>query len=168
MIVGLLSDTHDRLAAMVAGMNLLQQAGAEFFIHCGDVGSEQIFDQLAGTKSVFVWGNNDWDRTTLSRYAKALDIQNGNTFVEIELDGKLAAVTHGDDPKIVRRVIDEQRHDYLFVGHSHIKADKHFGNVRLINPGALHRANPKTVALLDTQTDIVRFITVSGSSGSGT
>jgi putative phosphoesterase len=163
MIVGLLSDTHDRLAPMLAAMNLLQQAGAEFFIHCGDVGSEQIFDQLAGTKSVFVWGNNDWDRKDLGRYAQSLDIQNGETFVELQLDNKLAAVTHGDDAKIVRRVLDEQRHDYLFVGHSHIKVDRRVGKVRLINPGALHRANPKSVAVLDTTTDIVRFITVSGS-----
>jgi putative phosphoesterase len=163
MIVGLLSDTHDRLTAMVAGMNILQQAGAEFFIHCGDVGSEQIFDQLAGTKSVFVWGNNDWDRKDLGRYAMSLEIQNGESFVELQLDGKLAAVTHGDDVKIVRRVLDEQRHDYLFVGHSHIKTDKQFGKVRLINPGALHRANPKTVAVLDTESGLVRFITVSGS-----
>jgi putative phosphoesterase len=163
MIVGLLSDTHDRLAAMIAGMNLLQQAGAEFFIHCGDVGSEQIFDQLAGVKSVFVWGNNDWERKDLSRYAKALEIQNGDTFAELRLDDKLAAVTHGDDPKIVRRVLEEQRHNYLFVGHSHVKRDERVGSVRIINPGALHRANPKTVAVLDTQSDIVRFITVSGS-----
>jgi putative phosphoesterase len=163
MIVGLLSDTHDRLAAMIAGMNLLQQAGAEFFIHCGDVGGEQIFDQLAGLKSVFVWGNNDWERKDLSRYAKALEIQNGDTFAELRLDDKLAAVTHGDDPKIVRRVLEEQRHNYLFVGHSHVKRDERVGSVRIINPGALHRANPKTVAVLDTQTDIVRFITVSGT-----
>lgn len=163
MIVGLLSDTHDRLAAMVAGMNILQQAGAELFIHCGDVGSEQIFDQLAGHKSVFVWGNNDWDRNGLSRYAKSLEIQNGGTFIELDLDGKLAAVTHGDDAKIVRRVLQEQRHDYLFLGHSHVKRDERVGKVRIINPGALHRANPKTVALLDTQSDIVRFITVTGS-----
>lgn len=163
MIVGLLSDTHDRLGAMVAGMNLLQQAGAEFFIHCGDVGSEQIFDQLAGHKSVFVWGNNDWDRTTLSRYAKALEIQNGDTFVELDLDGKLAAVTHGDNRSLVRQVLEEQRHDYLFLGHSHVLRDELVGQVRIINPGALHRANPKTVAVLDTNSDIVRFITVSGS-----
>jgi putative phosphoesterase len=163
MIVGLLSDTHDRLTATVAGINLLQQAGAEIFIHCGDVGSEQIFDQLAGLKSVFVWGNNDLDRTGLARYAQALHIQNGGTFVELDLDGKRVAVTHGDDQKIFRRVIEDQRHDYLFVGHSHIKMDKRIGKVRLINPGALHRANPKTVAVLDTQSDIVRFITVSGT-----
>jgi putative phosphoesterase len=163
MIVGLLSDTHDRLSATVAGIHLLQQAGAEFFIHCGDVGSEQIFDQLAGTKSVFVWGNNDWDRNGLARYAKDLGIQNGETFVELDLDDKLAAVTHGDDTKIVRRVLEEQRHDYLFLGHSHVKRNERVGKVRIINPGALHRANPKTVALLDTQSDIVRFITVSGS-----
>lgn len=163
MIVGILSDTHDRLTATVAGIDVLQQAGAEFFIHCGDVGSEQIFDQLAGLNCVFVWGNNDWDRSGLSRYAQALGIQNGNTFVEVPFGGKLAAVTHGDDAKIVRRVLEEQRHDYLFVGHSHIKADHRVGTIRVINPGALHRATPKTVAILDTQSDIVRFLTVSAS-----
>ncbi|HTL30153.1 MAG TPA: metallophosphoesterase family protein [Tepidisphaeraceae bacterium] len=167
MLVGLLSDTHDRLNAMIAGMNALQQAAAEIFIHCGDVGSEQIFDQLAGTNSIFVWGNNDWDRTDLARYAQALSIRNGDTFAEVPLDGKLAAVTHGDDAKIIRRVLEGQKHDYLFLGHSHVRADHHVGKVRVINPGALHRANPKSVALLDTATDIVRFITVI-PSGSGT
>jgi hypothetical protein len=31
----------------------------------------------------------------------------------------------------------------------------------VINPGALHRAREKTVATLDTDTDIVRFITIA-------
>lgn len=160
MIVGLLSDTHDRLNAMIAGMNALQQAGAEFFIHCGDVGNELIFDQLAGTNSLFVWGNNDWNRADLARYAQSLSIRNGDTFAEVPLDGKLAAVTHGDDHKLVRRVLDEQRHDYLFLGHSHIKADQRVGNTRIINPGALHRATEKTVAVLDTSSGSLRFLVI--------
>ena len=35
------------------------------------------------------------------------------------------------------------------------------GRVRLINPGALYRAATKTVAVLNTQTDELRFLTVS-------
>ena len=48
MIVGILSDTHDRVAAAAAAIERLRQHGAEYFIHCGDVGSERVLDQLAG------------------------------------------------------------------------------------------------------------------------
>lgn len=62
---------------------------------------------------------------------------------------------------IVQRVLEGQAHDYLFVGHSHVKLDTRVGRVRVINPGALHRAREKTVATLDTGTDLLRFITVA-------
>ena len=39
--------------------------------------------------------------------------------------------------RLVRRVLDEQEHDYLLVGHTHVKEDRRVGRVRMINPGAL-------------------------------
>ena len=157
MLLGILSDTHDRLNAAAAGIAALKEAGAEYFLHCGDVGGEQVLDQLAGLRAAFVWGNNDWDRVGLQRYATELGIQCFGAFGELELDGKTIAIAHGDDDRSVRRVLDGQRHDYLFVGHSHVKADMRVGRVRVINPGALHRAREKTVATLDTATDLLRF-----------
>ena len=65
MIVGILSDTHDRIDATAAAVKTLTANGAEFLIHCGDVGSDPILDQLAGIPSAFVWGNNDFDRRGL-------------------------------------------------------------------------------------------------------
>ena len=56
-------------------------------------------------------------------------------------------------------LLAEQRHDYLFQGHSHIREDRTVGRVRIVNPGALHRARPKTVALVDTEGG-VEFIEV--------
>ena len=41
-----------------------------------------------------------------------------------------------------------------------MREDRLVGRVRVINPGALHRANPKTVALLDTAADRVEFLEV--------
>jgi len=35
VLIGILSDTHDRVDAMAAAMKLLRDAGAQFFIHCG-------------------------------------------------------------------------------------------------------------------------------------
>lgn len=160
VIVGILSDTHDRIEPALAGIKLLQQGGAEFYIHCGDVGGEQILDLLAGLPSAIVWGNNDFDRPLLTRYAESLGIAVFQTLGELELGGEHFAVTHGDDARIVRQVLDQQEHDYLLTGHSHIKADQRIGRVRVINPGALHRAIEKTVALLNTETDALQFLIV--------
>ena len=161
MIVGILSDTHDRVAAAAAAVELLRSRGAEFFIHCGDVGSERVLDQLAGLRAAFVWGNNDYDRLDLQRYAQRLDIQCFGNFGEIDLGGKQFAVLHGDDFRLKQRVLAGQRHDYLLQGHTHVPQDERVGRTRCINPGALHRAKEKTVALLDTVADEVTFLSVA-------
>jgi uncharacterized protein len=82
-------------------------------------------------------------------------------FGELELGGKTFAVFHGDDFTLSRRLTLEKRHDYLLQGHSHVRMDERVGRMRVINPGALHRANPKTVAVLDTESDALQFLTIN-------
>ena len=160
MLVGILSDTHDRLAALNAGLRALREHGAEYFVHCGDLGSPRMLDPFAGTPAAFVFGNNDWDREGLERYAGDLGIQCLGSSGELTLAGKKFAVTHGDHAEFIRRVVAEQRHDYLLQGHTHSHADVRAGSVRIINPGALYRAHEKTVAVLDTATDRLEFLVV--------
>lgn len=164
MLLGILSDTHDRAGAMGEGMRLLRAAGAAFYVHCGDVGSAAVLDHLAGEPSAFVFGNNDWDHEALRSYADAIGVRCLGAYDTLELAGRRVAVTHGDDGAIVSRVLKEQRHDYLLVGHSHVPGEQRVGAVRVINPGALHRARVKTVALLDLATDDLRWIEVPISS----
>ena len=160
VILGILSDTHDRVDAMAAAVELLRRHRAEFFIHCGDVGSERVLDHLAGVPGAFVFGNTDWDRAPLSRYARQIGVACHDDLADLELGGKKIAVTHGDDFKLKQRLLAEQRHDYLFQGHTHVRADQRVGRTRVINPGALHRAKEKTVATLDTATDKLVFLVV--------
>jgi putative phosphoesterase len=160
VLVGILSDTHDRIDAMAAAVKLLRQRGAEFFVHCGDVGSERVLDHLAGLPSAFVFGNTDWDRAALARYAQSIGVACHGSFADLELGGKRVAVTHGDDFKLKQCLLAEQQHDYLLQGHTHVRADERVGRTRLINPGALQRAKEKTVALLDTASDRVEFLVV--------
>ena len=160
MLIGLLSDTHDKLAATIAAMRVLRAAGAEFFIHGGDVGGEQILDVFAGDNAAFVWGNNDWDRRELARYAKTIGLRCLDDFGELTLDNKRFAITHGDDLATLRRVQNDQRHDYLITGHTHVRHDERIGKLRWINPGALYRAREKSVALLNTSTDDLKFLVV--------
>jgi uncharacterized protein len=160
MLVGILSDTHDRLDAMIAAMRVLRGAGAEYFLHGGDVGGDKILDVLAGDRAAFVFGNNDWDRRELARYAKTIGVQCLDDFGEVTIDGKLFAITHGDDAARLRRIQNEQRHDYLITGHTHVRRDERVERIRWINPGALYRAREKTVALLDPAADVLQFLTV--------
>jgi uncharacterized protein len=159
VLIGILSDTHDHVAAMAAGMATLQAAGAEFIVHCGDVGGERILDLLAGTPSAFVWGNCDVDRDELAGYAAKIGVDCRGEFADLELGGKKIAVTHGDDLRHMR-VGMAGAFDYLLHGHTHVVRDQRAGGVRIINPGALHRAATKTVAVLDTEKDVLRFLTV--------
>ena len=161
VIVGILSDTHDRVDAMAAAMRVLRGRGAEFFVHCGDVGSERVLDHLAGVPAAFVFGNTDWDRAALARHAAHLGVGCHPSMADLELGGKKIAVTHGDDPRLKQRILAEQRHDYLLQGHTHVRADETVGRTRVINPGALHRAKEKTVATLDTESGKVAFVVVS-------
>jgi putative phosphoesterase len=160
VILGLLSDTHDRFTAAQAAVQTLRANGAEHLLHAGDVGKEQIIDLLTGGPAAFVWGNNDFDRVSLASYATSLSVDCLGVFGELELDGKKIALTHGDDDKLVRRVLEEQRHDYLITGHTHVRHDRRKGRVRWINPGALHRVGVKTVAILDTSSDVLRSMTI--------
>ena len=160
MIVGLLSDTHDRLHATSLAVQALLGAGAQFLIHCGDVGSEQILDQLAGVPAAFVFGNTDWDRPGLQRYAGDIGVRCLAEGGELALGGKSFYVTHGDDARAMRRALDAQQYDYLLHGHTHVTRDERVGRTRIINPGAMHRAREKTVAILDTETGRLTFLTV--------
>jgi putative phosphoesterase len=161
VLIGILSDTHGAGEAASAAVALLLKEGAAHLIHCGDVGSPSVLDALADrVPAAFVWGNTDHDRPALRRYATALKIQCFDTFGELDLAGKRIAVTHGDDAQLVRRVLAGQQHDYLLVGHSHVREDRRVGRVRVINPGALYRAAEKSVALLDAAHDELRFLAV--------
>ena len=160
MLIGIVSDTHDRVDPYAAALQRLQALGAEYFIHCGDVGNEQILDLLAGFRATFVWGNNDWDTQHLEGYAASLELDCGGRFASLELDGKKIAVIHGDDEKRKRALLAEQKYDYLMQGHTHVFEDVRSGKTRIINPGALYRAHPKSVALLNTKTDKLQRIIV--------
>jgi predicted phosphodiesterase len=123
-----------------------------------------MLNELLGMKAAFVWGNCDYDRAGLERYAKALGVACYGAFGDFTLDGKRMALIHGDDHRLRQQLLAGQEYDYLFQGHTHVPDDRRVGRTRVINPGALHRANPKTAALLDTAADRLESLTVGSSA----
>jgi putative phosphoesterase len=156
--LGILSDTHSQLIVTQRAIAMLAENGAEFYLHCGDIGDETILDALAGLPGAFVFGNNDYDHDGLRRYGEAIGLQCLGTGGVLELAGKRVAVTHGDELMTVSKYRRPGSGiDYLFTGHSHIRHDQRVGMVRWINPGALYRAGVKSVATLDLPTDTLKF-----------
>lgn len=155
-LLGLLSDTHGRAERCREAITRLKDAGAQAFVHCGDVGEEDVFDIMAGEKVWFVWGNTDLHRPTLARYAADLGLNCLGSGGELSFAGRRLYVTHGDDLQKVQAICEMAERgddpaatpDFLFTGHTHVPHDRYCGSMRWINPGALHRARPKTAALL--------------------
>jgi putative phosphoesterase len=160
MILGILSDTHNQLPRTRAAVALLRAHGAAALVHCGDLTEPEIVPICATLPCWFALGNNDADNVPALRRAiadaGAVCLGWGG---EVTLAGKRVAVAHGHMGTDVRRLL-AARPDYLLSGHSHHPADRRDGPTRRINPGALHRAEEYTVALLDLESDELRFLTV--------
>jgi len=163
MKLGILSDTHDQVARAMQAVEALADAGASALIHCGDLTRPDVVHACASTPLTchYVFGNNDFDRTGLRAAMEATGGVCLEDAGEVVLGGRRIAVTHGDDSRAFRRLLAAQP-DYLLFGHTHIPLDERDGPIRQVNPGALHRARQWTVALLDLETDSVRFVAISG------
>lgn len=149
MLIGILADTHDRLEPTVSALKILKAQGAGFLIHCGDVGSGMILDELAKFKCAIVWGNNDWDCASLTRYAEERGIRVLGNCGRLTLEGKTFLVAHGDRTIPINDAIENQDCDYILHGHTHVRRDQKIGRIQVINPGALHRTARRTVATLE-------------------
>lgn len=161
VLIGILSDTHGRHGIAANAVNLLHRRGAIRFIHCGDVGSPRVLDQLAGLEATFVTGNTDYDRQVLLSYGRRIGLEPCHPMADLTIGDKRIAVLHGDDSRLMHQLLLGQNYDYLLHGHTHIRDDRREGRTRIINPGALHRAAEKTVALLDLNADTVEFLVVA-------
>lgn len=163
MLLGLLSDTHGRCERMQQAVRALRARGASALVHCGDIGTEKVLNELQGCTAWFVWGNNDDPHGPLADYARDLGLAlPPSPPLRLELAGKRIAVLHGDEREFANlwRAADSPAGielDYVFYGHTHVPDDRRRGATRFVNPGALHRARSFTVATLDLTADELHF-----------
>ena len=157
MLLGLLSDTHGKLDRTRRAVEQLRAAGAEALIHCGDLGAAEVVELCAGPPCWFVFGNHDGD---LAADLEAAAREHGATCLGwggvCEVGGRRYGVVHGHVRADVWRVVALEP-AAIFCGHSHVAGEVVRDGVRRINPGALHRANPATVALFETDTGAVAW-----------
>lgn len=158
IVMGILSDSHGQRLRVRKAIGLLQARGATLFVHLGDLG-DGVLDELAGLDVRIVFGNCDDDRS-LASYAEALGIVVLHPAGCFEVDGKRIGITHGHLVEHLEGLYKEGV-DYLLHGHTHERSDTFCGAVRMINPGALHRAKPITAAILIPATGELESIHVA-------
>lgn len=159
MLVGIMSDSHGDASATARAVALLTERGALRLFHCGDLCGEAVLDELAGHDCTFVWGNCDSPSLATRRYVSALGLPWPQPPVRTEIAGRQIALFHGHE-RAFRAMPSQGGPDYVFHGHTHRCADRRENGYRLINPGALHDVNVRTVALLDVAVGDLVFLRI--------
>lgn len=160
MLLGILSDSHGHWQPVRRAIEIFDRQAVQHIIHCGDIGGVQVLDELVGRACTLVWGNTDTPSNELLAYARGAGLavpQAGPA--RLFLDGKSLLVFHGHE-RGFETACNDGTADYVLHGHTHQARDERCGKCRIINPGALHRARPKTAATLDTVTDDVTFFEI--------
>ncbi|GMU24616.1 MAG: hypothetical protein AMXMBFR13_46900 [Phycisphaerae bacterium] len=149
MLIGVISDTHDRLPTLDRGLELLRARGVQAVIHPGDLIAPFAAKRLlAWTGPLHVtYGNNDGERAGLKKVLP--QIQDGPLWVE--LDGRRILVHHFVD---WCSPADIERAEVVVTGHTHEVVNEQRGGRLFLNPGeCCGWVNGRcTVAVLDTAT----------------
>ena len=135
MLIGVLSDSHGHADTTARAVAALADEGAQMLLHLGDIGTEEVIDELVGRNARIVFGNCDWELAALSHYAEQVGVQVDHPMGTLEVDGRRIAFTHGHIVSLMSDALDEGV-DYLFHGHTHEIRDDRVGDTRMINPGA--------------------------------
>lgn len=151
-----MSDTHGQYMAARAAMKQFKRESVGHVIHCGDVGGKAVFAELLGPPLTFVWGNTDTPNDRIVSYLLAAGLAVPDSApARIELGGKKFAVFHGHEPEF--RSCTKLEVDFVLYGHTHEADVEVLDGKCFVNPGALFRANPKTVATINTETSDIQF-----------
>jgi hypothetical protein len=156
MKIAVLSDSHGRLQTVARALKIVAERGITTILHCGDLDDPETAAMLpAGTHVVL--GNCDTDFEEIEAALQRAGCLSHGDWGHLDVAGKAIALTHGH-LDVMGDLESSGAFDYLFYGHTHVRAERQTGRTRVINPGALHRANPKGFAIVDLATGATEFV----------
>jgi len=149
MRVGIISDTHGQVESTRAAVRMFESLDVERVLHCGDVGSPAVVEIFAPWPTDFVFGNSDTEQRVLrSAILRASQACHGE-FGDLEIEGVRIALLHSHDRRLFSASIGSGRYATICYGHTHVAAIERQGETLLVNPGAIYRAQSRTVAILE-------------------
>jgi putative phosphoesterase len=154
MRIGVVSDTHGHVEQTRLAIRMLQSLGVERVLHCGDIGSAAVVELFAAWPTDFVFGNCDGARGALAAAIEDLGLTCHGEFAALEIDGRRVALLHSHDGKQFQESLHSGQWDLVCYGHTHVAAIDRYGQTLAVNPGALYRANPHSLAIVELQPEV--------------
>ncbi len=123
-VIGLISDTHGMLRATVHHA----LAGVELILHAGDVGGDEVLDELARIAPVLaVYGNTDDEKNP--RLSGAIDRTIGGVRIHVSHGHEVGSPTPA-------RLLERYAADVIVHGHTHRQMVARADHRLVVNPGA--------------------------------
>jgi putative phosphoesterase len=123
-LIGLISDTHGMVRADVHGA----LAGVELILHAGDVGGDDVLDELALIAPITaVHGNTDDPGD--ARLAASIDREIGGLRIHVSHGHELGSPTP-------EKLLARYSADVIVYGHTHKQLVTRADNRLVVNPGA--------------------------------
>ena len=123
-VIGLISDTHGMVRASVHAA----LAGVELILHAGDVGGDEILDELELIAPVLaVYGNTDGPGNR--RLAESVERTIGGVRVHVSHGHELGSPTPA-------KLLERYTADVIVYGHTHKQLVVRAGGRLVVNPGA--------------------------------
>ncbi len=158
MIIGIISDTHDRLDRIDWALGVFRDEGVELLIHAGDfVAPFTLKPYLEGPwEFIGIFGNNDGDQILLDKRSGG-KIRTAPHV--LHAGGRKIVVTHY--PDAVDVMAEGPGADVVIYGHTHTpEIRKVEGGGLIINPGECcgWSTGRSSIAVLDTDTMIAKIV----------
>jgi putative phosphoesterase len=158
--LGVVSDTHGDLERTRAAAMMLEELAVDVVLHCGDIGSVEVVRLFEPWPTHYVLGNCDYDSDPLRHAIAAAGHTLHNRFGSLELAGLRIAFLHGDDSRRLHDTIVDGQWSLVCHGHTHVARQTWEGDTLVLNPGAIHRANPHSIAAVELPRRKVHIVSI--------
>lgn len=165
MLIGVISDTHDRLEHMSQALQYFASESVDLVVHCGDWKNLSTVVAFADTAHALrlpvrgVLGNNDTDIAAFLAAAATVpgDFNLTEGVFELSLSSNTSlAAYHGHHKPTLRKVLECPDYSVILLGHSHKPKIEAVDGRLIVNPGSTAFAIPRSktwqpsVAIVDT------------------
>jgi len=147
--LGIISDTHGHFELTRPAVRMFERLEVETVLHCGDIGSMAVVELFTPWPTHFVFGNCDERLEEFAAAIRAAGQTCHGMFGELELSGVRIALLHSHERRRFRDAIDSGDYRLICYGHTHVAAIDPHGDTIVVNPGAIYRADPHSVAIVD-------------------
>ena len=149
MRLGVVSDTHGHVELTRPAIRMLESLEVDRVLHCGDIGSAAVVELFAA------WPTDSCSATAtaIARSWRRRSRRPGRRATASSASWRSTASESPCSTATMAGGFSERSHsgewDLVCYGHTHVAAIDRYGQTLAVNPGALYRANPHSLAIVE-------------------